>query len=68
MVWLLFLVLAKRKRYGYTGDIMVKQSSKQKTAKKTASKKVSYEPNKVGLAVAIVAVVSLVLIAIITTS
>jgi hypothetical protein len=47
---------------------MVKQSAKQKTAKKTASKKVSYEPNKVGLAVATVAVVSLVLVAIIATS
>jgi hypothetical protein len=64
----IILTLAKRKRYRYTGDIMVKQSAKQKTAKKTVSKKVSYEPNKVGLAVAIVAVVSLVLIAIITTS
>jgi hypothetical protein len=47
---------------------MVKQSSKQKTTKKADNKKVDYEPNKVGLAVAIVAVISLVLIAIITTS
>lgn len=62
------MALAKRKHYRYTGTIMVKQSAKQKTAKKTASKKVSYEPNKVGLAVATVAVVSLVLIAIIATS
>lgn len=47
---------------------MVKKASKQTATKKITSTKVSYEPNKVGLAVATVAVVSLVLIALIVTS
>lgn len=64
--------VALARQCSYTKSIMAKQSSsKSKSAKKSVkniSSKVDYEPNKVGLAVAIVAVVSLVLIAIIVTS
>jgi hypothetical protein len=43
---------------------MAKQTSK-KVSKKTAKSKVDFEPNKMGLAVAILASVSLVLLALI---
>lgn len=46
---------------------MTKQSAKKVTKKVIAkSTKVSYEPNKVGLAVAILASVTLVLLALVT--
>lgn len=67
VLWQVFWVLRSKSTLGYTRDIMVKKVSKP-IAKKTTSTKVSYEPNKVGLAVATVAVVSLVLIALIVTS
>lgn len=68
MLWQVFRVLRSKSTLRYTRDIMVKKASKQTATKKITSTKVSYEPNKVGLAVATVAVVSLVLIALIVTS
>ena len=55
------LLLALKYRYEYSKSNMPKQSSKN--PKKNT--KIAYEPNKVSLAVAAVAVASLVLIAVI---
>ncbi len=73
MVWVSFCLcfsVALTGKHSYTKSIMAKQSQTKSTKKSVAksSSKVDYEPNKVGLAVATAAVVSLVLIAIIVTS